>query len=208
MPRQTIEGRQALAPAEKWAQRHNAENGELYPVFPFRCFGVALGSGELVDWTMKHRSLKDAYGDGCWTQDQIHWAYAGQAAEAAQGLVRRFRTASTMCRFPLYGKERPDSCPDFDHFGSGSIALQRMLVQEGGWKILLLPAWPADWDTDFKLHLTGGAVVTGTVKNGKLIVWDIQPSSRRKDVVICEPQLAQSLDPSSRSSADRAVNYG
>jgi len=190
VPRQSIEGRQALAPAEKWAQRHNAENGELYPVFPFRCFGVGLGSGELVEWTMQHRSLKDAYGDGCWTQDQIHWAYAGQAAEAAQGLVRRFRTASTMCRFPLYGKERPDSCPDFDHFGSGSIALQRMLVQEGRGKILLLPAWPADWNTDFKLHLTGGAVVTGTVINGKLIAWDIQPSSRRKDVVICEPQPA------------------
>jgi alpha-L-fucosidase 2 len=208
VPQQTLEGRQALAPAEKWAQRHNAENGELYPVFPFRCFGIGLGSGKLVDWTMKHRSLKDAYGDGCWTQDQIHWAYAGQAAEAAQGLVRRFRTASTMCHFPLYGKERPDSCPDFDHFGSGSIALQRMLVQEGGGKILLLPAWPADWDTDFKLHLTGGAVVTGTVKNGKLIAWDIQPSSRRKDVVICEPQPAWSLEPASRSSAGHAANYG
>ena len=33
-------------------------------------------------------------------------------------------------------------------------ALQRMLVQEAGGKILLLPAWPADWDADFKLHLT------------------------------------------------------
>ena len=35
---QTIEGRQAIAPAEKWEKKHNAENGELYPVFPFRCF--------------------------------------------------------------------------------------------------------------------------------------------------------------------------
>jgi hypothetical protein len=52
VPLQAIEGRQAIAPAEKWAQRHNAENGELYPVFPFRCFGVGLGSGDLVDWTM------------------------------------------------------------------------------------------------------------------------------------------------------------
>ena len=104
----------------------------------------------------------------CWTQDQIHWAYAGHAAEAADGLVRRFRIASTMCRFPLYGREGPDSCPDFDHFGAGAVALQRMLVQEAGDKILLLPAWPADWDVDFKLHLTGGAVLTGTVKDGKL----------------------------------------
>ena len=135
---QTIEGRQAIAPAEKWEKKHNAENGELYPVFPFRCFGLALGTGDIVAWTMKHRSCKDAFGCACWTQDQIHWAYAGNAAEAADGLVRRFRIASPMCRFPLYGREGPDSCPDFDHFGAGSVALQRMLVQEAGDKILLL----------------------------------------------------------------------
>jgi hypothetical protein len=137
---------------------------------------------------MRHRSLKDAFGSGCWTQDQIHWAYAGQAAEAARGLARRFRTASTMCRFPMYGKEGPDSCPDFDHFGAGSVALQRMLVQEANGKILLLPAWPAAWDVDFKLHLTASATISATVKDGKLIAWDIQPTSRMKDVVVCEPQ--------------------
>ncbi|MEI8288230.1 MAG: DUF5703 domain-containing protein [Verrucomicrobiota bacterium] len=192
---QTIEGRQAIAPAEKWDKKHNAENGELYPVFPFRCFGDALGTGDLVAWTMKHRSVKDAFGCACWTQDQIHWACAGDAAEAAAGLVRRFRTASTMCRFPLYGREGPDSCPDFDHFGAGSVALQRMLVQEAGDTIRLLPAWPADWDADFKLHLSRGTVLTGAVKDGKLAAWEIQPASRKKDVVVGRPQPGKSTGP-------------
>jgi hypothetical protein len=182
-----IAGRLAIAPAEKWEKRANAENGELYPVFPFRCFGLGLGSAAIVDWTMQHRTSKDAFGNACWTQDQIHWAYAGNARLAAEGLVRRFRTASTMCRFPLYGREGPDSCPDFDHFGAGSIALQRMLVQEAGAKILLLPAWPSDWDVDFKLHLAGGAVLTGTVQDGKLLRWDLTPSARRNDVVVGQP---------------------
>jgi hypothetical protein len=185
---QTIENRQAIAPAGKWEKKHNAENGELYPVFPFRCFGLALGTGDLVSWTMTHRSVKDAFGAGCWTQDQIHWACAGNASEAAEGLVRRFQTASPKCRFPLYGKEGPDSCPDFDHFGAGSVALQRMLVQEAGEKILLLPAWPVDWDVDFKLHLSRRTTITGTVKEGKLVAWDIQPAARKKQVVICQPQ--------------------
>ena len=111
VPMRTIDGRQAIAPAEKWEKQRNAENGDLYPVFPFRCFGLALGSGDIVAWTMKHRSCKDAFGARCWTQDQIDWACAGCAAEARDGLVRRFRTASPMCRFPLYGREGPDSCP-------------------------------------------------------------------------------------------------
>jgi hypothetical protein len=95
-----------------------------------------------------------------------------------------------MCRFPLFGREGPDSCPDFDHFGAGSTALQRMLVQEAGRKILLLPAWPAAWDVDFKLHLAGGAVLNGTVKDGKLTAWDIRPQVRKTDVVVGQPQTA------------------
>ena len=137
---------------------------------------------------MQQRSCKDAFNRSCWTQDQIHWACAGNAAEAAEGLIHRFRVASPMCRFPLYGREGPDSCPDFDHFGAGAVALQRMIVQEAGDKILLLPAWPADWDADFKLHLARGTVLTGTVKDGKLAGWDIVPASRRPDVVLCAPQ--------------------
>ena len=157
-------------------------------MFPFRCFGLGLGSADIVARTMQHRTAKDAFDNACWTQDQIHWAYAGKAAEAAEGLVRRFRIASTIYRFPLYGREGPDSCPDFDHFGAGSVALQRMLVQETRDKIVLLPAWPAAWDADFKLHLARGTVVSGTVQDGKLTSWEIEPRSRRKDVSICQPQ--------------------
>jgi len=192
---QTIEGRQAVAPALKWEKKRNAENGELYAVFPFRCFGLALGTGDLVAWTMKHRSCKDAFGCACWTQDQIHWACAGNATQAADGLVRRFRTASPMCRFPLYGKEGPDSCPDFDHFGAGSVALQRMLVQEAGDRILLLPAWPADWDVDFRLHLAGATVLSGVVKDGELLRWDISPPARKAHVVLCQPQSRPATPP-------------
>lgn len=106
------------------------------------------------------------------------------------GLIHRYRHASTQCRFPLYGSASPDSCPDFDHFGSGSTALQRMLLQEAAGKILLLPAWPADWDANFKLHLEGQTVVSGIVKDGVLQSWDITPASRKKDVVVHKPQVA------------------
>jgi len=188
VPTQMIDGHKAIAPAEKWAVKKNSENAELYPVFPFRCFGVGLGTADVVTQTMSGRSMKDAYNAACWTQDQIHWAYAGNAKEAAAGLVKRFRNASSMCRFPMYGKEGPDSCPDFDHFGSGAIALQRMLVQEAAGKILLLPAWPSNWDVDAMLHLTGGGIISVKVQDSKLVSWDIRPAARKKDVVVCALQ--------------------
>ncbi|TWU31961.1 DUF5703 domain-containing protein [Novipirellula artificiosorum] len=185
---QKIDGRLAIAPAQSWEMKKNSENGLLYPVFPFRRFGLGLGTRDIVDWTMQHRTNKDRFGYKCWTQDQIHWAFAGNALEARDGLVHRFTHASPLCRFPLYGSEGPDSCPDFDHFGSGSTALQRMLLQEANGKILLLPAWPSNWDAQFKLHLTGKTVVRGQVTDGKLVDWEIEPAARRGDVMVYEPQ--------------------
>lgn len=183
-----IDGRLAIAPGLEFGAKHNAENAELYPVFPFRRFGLGRGNVDILKWTMEHRTNKNAFKYGCWTQDQIMWAYAGNAAQAKDGLVHRFSKASTMCRFPVYGTEGPDSCPDLDHFGSGSTALQRMLAQEVDGKILLLPAWPKEWDTDFKLHLEGNTVITGTVKDGELRTWNIVPPSRANDVIVHEPQ--------------------
>jgi hypothetical protein len=183
-----VEGRLAIAPAQSWMLKRNSENGELYPVFPFRRFGLGQGSADVVAWTLEHRTVKNGFGYKCWTQDQIHWAYAGNAVEARDGLVQRFRWASPLCRFPLYGSEGPDSCPDFDHFGSGAVALQRMLIQEMGDKILLLPAWPANWDADFRLHVARNTVIYGTVKAGELKEWSIEPASRRRDVIVHAPQ--------------------
>lgn len=177
----TPEGKVAIAPAEIYSKKVNTENGELYPVFPAMLYGVAQGTQDIVENTMEVRVEKDSRGGVCWTQDQIDWAFAGNAEEARFGLERRFRVASTQCRFPLFGKEEPDSCPDFDHFGSGSIALQKMLIQEDGEKIFLFPAWPAKWDVDFKLHAHNNTVIEGVVKDGKVVEWSITPKYRAKD---------------------------
>lgn len=180
---QKIKKRMAIGPAEEWKMKKNAENGELYPVFPFRLYGISQGTEDIVEWTMKYRSNKDSFDHKCWTQDQIHWAYAGNAKEAKEGLVHRFRHASTQTRFPVYGSQSPDSCPDFDHFGAGTTALQRMLMQYEDDKILLFPAWPKDWDVDFKLHAPGNTIVEGKLKNGMVESLIVSPESRTKDVI-------------------------
>lgn len=179
-----VKRKMAIAPAEKYKMKKNSENGELYPVFPFRLFGLAQGTEDIVENTMKVRTNKNSFGYKCWTQDQIHWAYAGNAKEAQAGLIHRFRHASTQCRFPVYGSQSPDSCPDFDHFGAGSIALQRMLLQYANDKILLFPAWPKDWDVHFKLHAPKNTVIEAAMKNGKVEILHVTPASREKDIVL------------------------
>jgi hypothetical protein len=65
-------------------------------------------------------------------------------------------------------------------------AVQAMLLQTDGRKIYLLPAWPSDWDCEFKLHAPLQTVVTGTVRDGKLTEWNVTPAERKADVVVMQ----------------------
>jgi hypothetical protein len=59
-----------------------------------------------------------------------------------------------------------------------------MLMQTDGKKILLLPAWPKEWNASFKLHAPYNTTVEGQVVNGEVIDLKVTPESRRKDIII------------------------
>lgn len=59
-----------------------------------------------------------------------------------------------------------------------------MLLQDVDEKIVLLPAWPDDWNCDFKLFAKQNTVVEGRVEQEKLIHLKVTPESRMKDVYV------------------------
>ena len=65
-------------------------------------------------------------------------------------------------------------------------AAQAMLLQADPYskKIYLLPAWPKDWDVEFKLYAPYKTVIKGSYKNGKIEKLQVIPQSRRKDIVL------------------------
>jgi alpha-L-fucosidase 2 len=60
--------------------------------------------------------------------------------------------------------------------------LQVMLLQAEDRTIRLLPAWPAGWDADFKLHGPYRTVIQGSVRGGRLAALKVTPGSRGTDV--------------------------
>ena len=62
-----------------------------------------------------------------------------------------------------------------------------MLMQCEGNKILLLPAWPKDWDVNFKLHAPKQTTVECEVRDGKVTKLIVTPETRREDVEVCVP---------------------
>ena len=50
--------------------------------------------------------------------------------------------------------------------------------------LLLFAAVPDAWDFDVKLHVSGPATVRAVCRNNSLVQLDIEPASRRSDVVL------------------------
>ena len=185
-------GKRWLKPAHVYSDKKNAENPEMYAVFPYPIYGVGKADLEIGRETYARRGTQRT---GGWQQDAIQAALLGLTEQAKNYLLQNVTTENLMGK-PAELAKRPDSRfpafwgPNFDWIPdqcNGSvilITLQRMLMQTDGNAIRLLPAWPADWNADFKLHAPHNTMVEGRVVNGEVMDLKVTPESRRKDVVI------------------------
>jgi hypothetical protein len=195
LPTRERRGYQTFAPAESWESVvtwDNIELPELYPVFPFRVYGVGRAGLELArdtwEFSYEHPRQKRNF---CWYQSLIYTADLGLAEEAREFALAKFLwpdrekpKGNSGMRYPAFW-DTFGFCqrPDFDHGGSAMIGLQDMLMQTMNGKILLFPAWPKDWDCEFKLHAPYNTTVEGVFRAGKLERLTVTPESRAKDVV-------------------------
>ena len=177
----TDDGKVMLAAAQSFKDKRNIENPELYAVFPFRLVALDKPLARLGVEALNHRKDKGALG---WRQDDVFMAYLGLADQAREYTVKRARNKHAGSRFPAFWGPNYDWVPDQDH---GSVLLktvQAMLMQTDGRQICLLPAWPKDWNADFKLNAPWNTTVAGKVEKGKLVRLSVEPESRRKDVKV------------------------
>jgi hypothetical protein len=217
VPVHTWKGKRQIAPAESWeAQRpdFNMELPHLYPVFPFRLYGVGLPDLEVARNAFHYGDTCPVKQKGhfCWYQAGIFAAGLGLTDTARDYALAKFlhprmgdpvegkdwerqkKMSPWELRWTRKGWEIPrypafwDSMifcgrPDLDHGGAAMVQLQEMLLQTPGDNLHLFPAWPADWDVDFKLHAPQQTIVEGVLRGSKLVSLKITPESRAKDVV-------------------------
>ncbi len=172
-----------LAPAERFEQKHNIENSELYCVFPFRLVSFEK-SEKYVQFAKNALEKRWDRGSRGWRQDDLFMTYLGLADDAKKNLTDRARATASTQRFPAFWGPNYDWTPDQCHGGVLLATLQSMILQTDGDKIFLLPALPNGWNVDFKLHAPHETTITGTYRDGKFVELKVEPESRRKDVVL------------------------
>jgi hypothetical protein len=184
LPTRVLSSQTVLSPAAVLGPKLNIETPELYAIFPFQQFG--LGRPDL-DLARRTYHLRQDRGTAGWTQDPIVAAMVGATDEAKAQVISRFAAKHRASRFPGFYGPNYDWTPDQDHPSVAMITLQKMLMQCVGDRILLCPAWPTDWDVEFKLHVPKNTVLQGRVRSGRLENFAITPAARAKDVEFTKP---------------------
>ena len=91
------------------------------------------------------------------------------------------------CRFFAFWDHGSDYVPDEDNGGNGLNALQLMLLESEGRRLLLLPAWPKEWDCNFKLHAPLQTTVEAKIRDGKIESLRVEPKERLQDIEVVQP---------------------
>lgn len=183
IPFRIVEGKEMISPAKTWERVNNVETPQLYPVYPWRTYGVGKEGLDIARNTYWYDpdAVKFRSHIG-WKQDNIWAACLGLTDEAARLALLKLNNGPH--RFPAFWGPGFDWTPDHNHGGSGMIGLQEMLLQTNGEQIYLFPAWPPDWDVGFKLHAPGLTIVEAELKGGKVINLKVTPENRKKDIII------------------------
>ena len=169
IPLRTIEGDTCIAPAIVWARIQNIETPQLYPVFPWRVYGMGRDNLHIARNTyLKDPHAVEMHSTKGWKQDNIWAACLGLTDEAFK--LNKEKLADGPYRFPAFWDPGYDWAPDCNKGGASMIGLQEMMLQEkpdGG--LLLFPAWPKNINAKFRLKATGGRTVEAEIKNGTII---------------------------------------
>ncbi|MBO6187201.1 MAG: hypothetical protein J6O23_01700 [Prevotella sp.] len=170
-----------IQPALHYERVQNVETTQLYPVFPWRMYGVGRPGLDIARNTYQNDTLALKFRSHVgWKQDAI-WAACLGLTDEARRLVT-LKLGDGPHRFPAFWGPGYDWTPDHNWGGSGMIALQEMLLQEVGDTLYLFPAWPREWDVRFRLHASRGTVVEAELRQGHIVNVTVTPASRQKDI--------------------------
>lgn len=192
LPTGNRQGRLAVLPAKTYKVPYNKwEPIEMYAAWPYRLVGITwpdtLQLGRDTWETVpqdRARLCKQGY---YWMANLANMAALAWPEKAkARAIYKLANTTAPQAHFPAFFGPGHDWLPDHNWGGAGMVGLQEMLLApepHPGGKLHLFPAWPAEWDVDFKLHAPGPTIVEAVLRGGKLVSLKVTPKSRGKDIV-------------------------
>ena len=165
------------SPGPEPPELSNAENPQLYRVYPFGLSGVDSADYNLARRTFDKRNFV-LYAS--WSMDAIWAARLGLRDEACALLAQH---AAKYNRFRYGGWDSNDNsgaadglavAPFLDGAGMSAFALQEILLQSHGGVIRIAPALHKTWSGTFRLRAEGGFLVSADCAAGEVRVAEVE----------------------------------
>lgn len=190
---ETRDGKSILKPAENYDPAHplnRTEFPEMYAVWPYRLYGVGSRKGNALPndtWELLPANRQPAMGFMSWQCTPIYAALMGRHADAQRLTIEKLSDKNASLRFTAFFGPGHDWIPDHNWGGSAMVGLHSMLLAPADEGLYLLPAWPKEWNVDFRLHVPDGATVLAEVREGqftKFAMEGMRGHRYRKQVVM------------------------
>lgn len=157
-------------------ETHNQENISMYAVFPYRRYGLLHDDLEMIRETFAQRDFDACY--SCWHNNNVFAAYLGLEKDARKNLAKRYCLHDGY-RFPTFYVDG-DWVPDHDNGSVAQQTIQAMLLQSEGDTLLLFPAFPKEWDAEFKLCAADGTSVEVIRQDGEMQTLHVNSAGKEK----------------------------
>lgn len=180
LPHTVKNGQRIILPIQDYKNIINVESPELYPIFPFRIYGIGKDDVEIAINTFKEKQ-RTYFG---WQQTGIQAALLGLTDSASKVMKSNGLAFDKRFRFSGFWGPNYDYLPDQCHAGNYINTIQTMLLQTEGNNIYLLPAWPKEWNVKFKLHVPGNKEVEAEWKNGKMVTVNKYPDGDAAKIIV------------------------
>lgn len=183
------------------AERHNAENIGLEPVWPYDLIGDTSPLFPLAKRTYEHRPFK---GVADWSFDPIQAARLHLGSEVASTLLTiTKRSQHTVNGFANWDEKYGEFY--IEEAGIVADALQEALVQDYDGVIRIAPAIPPGWQFDGSVFVGRKTKVDVEVRNGEVVTAVIEAGSTAP-LRVRNPWPGQMVDVIAGASKTKVVN--
>jgi hypothetical protein len=150
--------------AQPTATKHNQENDELEPVWPYNLIGDSGGQSDLAKRTFTHRGNVTG---STWSYDSL------QAARLGLGDAVRTAMIAEIGKYQIYANglaswNAQPTAPYLEEQGVIAAALSEGLVQDYDGTLRIAPGWPSSWDADGTVYIQHKGKVHVQIRSGVL----------------------------------------
>ncbi|WP_233625426.1 cellulose-binding domain-containing protein [Actinoplanes sp. ATCC 53533] len=151
--------------AQPTAAKHNQENVELEPVWPYNLIGDTGNQSDLAKRTFTNRNYVTG---STWSYDALHAARLGRGNDVRTAMIANIGKYQVFPSGFASWNAQPTS-PYLEEQGVIAAAISEGLVQNYDGTLRIAPGWPSGWDADGTVYIQHKGKAYVQVRNGTLI---------------------------------------